>query len=297
MPEIAEVKMITNLIKKYNQSTLTSVCSGQKSKFYDSRFRNTDKLDNDLPCKILDVKTHGKFAYIVLDNGHYIGFGCGLKGHFKNNPTIDRDRELRNCHIQFNVTMLGESTCFYYDDTLKMGNFYYLNQKELDKKLNDLGFDVLIGEINTSKQVVKQFKRFRSNICKVLLNQKCLAGIGNYMKSEILFLCKIDPYLNVVDLSDDQIYDIYKCSRKIASNAYSLISEDSYKSGTFKDSLSVYQKSFCPSGEKVIRISKEDSPDNRATFWVKSIQRPSNKIVLKKKVKIAQKKKIVLKRK
>ncbi len=265
MPEIAEVKIIANFVKDLVcGSKLVSVFP---DKFFNKRFRNTDKLNSDLPAKIVDVRTHGKFAYIVLDNDCFIGFGCGLTGNFQ-------EKKNKHCHIQFNYESESEQKSFYYEDTLRMGNFYYLDKIGLNKKLGELGFDVLTGKEQNKETIVKQFRRFRSNICKVLLNQKCLAGIGNYMKSEILFSCKIDPYLGVGDLTDNQIYQLYQHSRKLAQIAYEAgqISNGSYVDK--KDILNVYKKEYCPSGEKVTHILKDKSPDGRSTFWVKSIQRP-----------------------
>ena len=302
MPEIAEVKMIANSIKDIASGRiLVSVLPGESSsnkKFYDSRFRDVHKLCAELPLKIVDVKTHGKFAYIVLDNCCYIGFGCGMTGNIKIDSTEWID--LRHCHIQFNLEPCSGSNCginrFYYDDTRRIGNWYYLDQKQLNSKLKQLGFDVLTGKEQSKKDIVQQFRRFRSNICKILLNQKCLAGVGNYMKSEILFTCKIDPFVTISDLSDEQLYQLYQHSR--------IIAQEAFKAGktNFKDFLKVYHKDHCPTGEKVVWIPKDKSHDRRSTFWVPSIQRPEpepesirTKIVLKQKPVAIKRKPIILK--
>ena len=41
------------------------------------------------------------------------------------------------------------------------------------------------------------------NIADALLTQSALAGIGNVYKSEVLFLCRVDPFVPVSALSDD----------------------------------------------------------------------------------------------
>ena len=38
------------------------------------------------------------------------------------------------------------------------------------------------------------------------MNQKVFAGIGNYLKAEILHECKLSPHCNVQDLTDDEYW-------------------------------------------------------------------------------------------
>ncbi len=168
----------------------------------------------------------------------------------------------------------------------RMGNWYLLNDEELQKKISLLGYDVLVGDEVSNSKIINKFRRFRSNICKVLMNQKCLAGVGNYMKSEILYQTKVDPFIDITDLSDEKIIEIYKFSRKIAKQAYEYGGATLYTftglSGDktdFKDTLKVYSKSVCPLGHKIF---KENTPDNRTTHWVPEIQRPTKKLDQKK---------------
>src|SRR5689334_13005493 len=45
----------------------------------------------------------------------------------------------------------------------------------------------------------------RETIGAALLNQQIVAGLGNYLRAEILFACKSNPWLKVADLSKRQL--------------------------------------------------------------------------------------------
>ncbi|MER3477781.1 MAG: hypothetical protein C4287_16450, partial [Leptolyngbya sp. ERB_1_2] len=54
----------------------------------------------------------------------------------------------------------------------------------------------------------------------VLLDQSSLAGIGNYLRAEILFLCQIDPWRNVSELTELELHQLCEMIPQIARRAY-----------------------------------------------------------------------------
>jgi endonuclease VIII len=52
-------------------------------------------------------------------------------------------------------------------------------------------------------------------IAPVLLAQRVAAGIGNIFKSETLFLCGIDPFSRVADLTDDQLHALLTTAQRL----------------------------------------------------------------------------------
>ena len=57
-------------------------------------------------------------------------------------------------------------------------------------------------------------------IGSVLLDQMTVAGIGNYLRAELLFVCGIDPFCTVASLSPRQLADICHYLPEIAERAY-----------------------------------------------------------------------------
>jgi endonuclease-8 len=53
-----------------------------------------------------------------------------------------------------------------------------------------------------------------------LLNQHFLAGLGNYLRSEILFVARVFPMLRPIDCSDLQITALSKAVLKVTQQSY-----------------------------------------------------------------------------
>jgi len=54
-----------------------------------------------------------------------------------------------------------------------------------------------------------------------LLDQQIVAGIGNYLRAEILFDCSLDPWRKVTDLTTDELERLSNSIPKLAQQAYS----------------------------------------------------------------------------
>lgn len=76
-----------------------------------------------------------------------------------------------------------------------------------------------------------------------LLNQHVVAGLGNYLRAEILFNCKLDPWLTVAELTQRNVSCLSKTIPALARDAYkrgATASEDDRKRMASDPSL-VYQ--------------------------------------------------------
>jgi endonuclease-8 len=57
--------------------------------------------------------------------------------------------------------------------------------------------------------------RGRDAIGEALLNQQVMAGIGNVLKSEILFVARVNPFTPVAILSDEEIDRVIEVARQL----------------------------------------------------------------------------------
>jgi formamidopyrimidine-DNA glycosylase len=102
------------------------------------------------------------------------------------------------------------------------------------------------------------------NITVFLTDQKMLSGIGNYLKSEILYYAKISPYKNLEDLSIHKIEKLYEAIKIVPRISYNYNGlSTSNRKGYFDSQLKVYKKSFS---------LKEKTPDKATTYWKPSEQ-------------------------
>jgi endonuclease VIII len=71
--------------------------------------------------------------------------------------------------------------------------------------LQDLGPDLLSPGFDAARARARLRARGDVEIGEALLDQTALAGIGNVYKSEVLYLCGVDPFRRVADLEDQDL--------------------------------------------------------------------------------------------
>ena len=88
--------------------------------------------------------------------------------------------------------------------------------------LSKLGPDV--ADIHTETSAIfgqLREERFRRRqLCHLLLDQSFLAGVGNYLRSEILFDAQLSPFTKLSELSEIQISNLAHSAKKITLRAF-----------------------------------------------------------------------------
>ena len=117
-----------------------------------------------------------------------------------------------------NIEFVTEKGSFYFVDHRNFGTFQFCFTNEcLNNKLNNIGPDMLSSNMNFNifKERILLKRNLKKYIAKVLLDQKIISGIGNYLRSEILWLSKISPYRLVNELNNLELNLLYKNAIKI----------------------------------------------------------------------------------
>lgn len=88
--------------------------------------------------------------------------------------------------------------------------------------LSGLGLDVLDSKTTTAKVKARlQNKSFhRRRFTSLFLDQHFLAGLGNYLRSEILFVARVHPTLRPIDCNDRQISALAQAALKVPRQSY-----------------------------------------------------------------------------
>ena len=234
MPEIIEIRKYADFLKKILKNKYIidiNILKGRYLKY--GPFKLYDELKEKLPIKVLDIKTKGKFLYFVLENDYYIGTTLGLSGgwvylpnstkKFKFPILIDNIENLGNYDINLykkialnnrNIEFKLDKGLLYFYDSLSFGTIKIFNSKILiNKKLDSIGPDIMNTE-ETTFQVFENQLLLKKNLEKyigvVLMDQKVISGIGNYLRSDILWCSKISPFRKVKDLTKKELKEIYK---------------------------------------------------------------------------------------
>jgi formamidopyrimidine-DNA glycosylase len=299
MPEGPEVKIVVDglndvLKNKYIVDIKITPTSRYRNKAPDG-FNDFRSLITQKKTKVNNIKCKGKFIYFEVvaadntrqstNNKWYIFNHLGMSGIWSHRPakhtsiiltysTSPPTRHYGNSNItNTKSTTLKRVFKLYFIDQRHFGLFEFTNKKSiLNLKLNALGPDLLNDSISYSQFAKIIIKHSRNNICKVLMDQSIFSGIGNYLKSEILYDSKIHPLTNIGQLSSKDLKTLFNASRRLIKASY-LAQGNSlrhYKNvesikDTFEFQLKVYGLKKDINGNKVHRIT---TPDGRSTYYV-----------------------------
>ncbi len=178
-----------------------------------------------------------------------------------------------------------DNIILYYEDSRTLGFVKYaISEEEIEDIYKDVGPDFMKDEVSLEyfTQVIQNKRIKTKQIGDLLLEQGKFAGIGNYLRAEILYASKISPFRELKDLTDKDIKTIYK-------NIIKIVKESADKGGmSFKDYLNpygdmgdfeckVYGRETDPHGNEVVSEKIGTPPkgkkDTRRTIhWVPEVQ-------------------------
>lgn len=261
MPEGPEIySIVTRLKKNFINSKILSI---------DSFTNNKVILPSNSSYKIIDIDSKGKLFWFKLDN-FYIHIHLMLTGW----PFINKkpDRKIKYIIKTDNKTLYITSQRYFTNMKIK-------NEIEHNKEINELGPDILKNNFQYD-DFKKKIKNSRANICNFLLDQSKFSGIGNYIKSDCLYLAKISPFSTSNELKNFEIDKLYHKIKVIAFSSaiqqirsYNLKIPNSINDNKPNNLLIpyhklVYHKDFDPLGNKVV-VTKIYG---RKTFYVPKLQ-------------------------
>ena len=133
------------------------------------------------------------------------------------------------------------------------GTIKFIKGENLIEKLNKIGPDMLNDE--TTFDIFKKYeKKINENkpISQILMDQKHVSGVGNYIKSESLYISKISPHRKLKDINEDELKSLFNAIKKVIVSSYKSqgMSLRDYKD--FEDKPGEYQFELVVYGENLI---------------------------------------------
>ena len=229
-----------------------------------------------LPTTCAGWGSKGKFIYGGFGPGGseiqcFVWNTLGMTGHW----SFSKQKHSR---VRFDFE---DETSIWYTDTRNFGTLKFaMNFEETEKKLFQLGPDPLLHDIDLDKFKQRLFnknKKGEKTICEALMNQKTIAGVGNYIKAEVLWLSKVSPLRTVKSLSGEEIRDLRDNIQSVIRTSFqnggatikSFYGPDGSK-GTYSSKFLVYNQKFDPYNNNVVKTA---TPDGRTTHWVPEVQK------------------------
>jgi formamidopyrimidine-DNA glycosylase len=157
--------------------------------------------------KMVSTTRIGKHLLVKLDNGKVLSLHFGMTG------------DLHYYRIPEDAPRFERAT-FYFDsgfklafvDSRKFGRIGLWESEEAYIKAKLLGPDAL--KI-TGEDLLKHLQKRKSPIKPALLDQKVLAGIGNWLVDEILFQAKLHPEMIAAGITKEELTRLVKATRQV----------------------------------------------------------------------------------
>ena len=260
MPEGPEVKLFVDKIKSLFENKTLLKIEVLSGRYLKKPIKNIFSLQGKNLSK---VSCKGKFIWFEFED--LVVFNTlGMTGSWSRN---------KSKHTRIVMTFTDNSElCF--TDIRNFGTFQIKNQLDLAKKLKSIGPDMLSSPPDDFIKIIRKYNH--KNICEVLMNQKIISGVGNYIKAESLWFARINPHAYIKDLTDNNLVHLEKAILFVINKSYKLLGasiKDYYtfdnEQGTATSSFVVYGRDKDVNNHNVI---KETTLDKRTTHWVKERQ-------------------------
>ena len=266
MPEGPEVKRMALSLQERLLGEVITEAQVLGGKWLRTPPKGIDGFTGSLPLRVVAVNVKGKAIQILLEGGWSIWNTLGMSGGW-------RDARTKHAHFQF--TTQGGRTV-WFDDIRRFGTLIFMqHESELQRRLKGIGPDMLHPD-TTLLDFQKAIWHRRIPICRALMDQKILGGVGNYIKAEALYRARISPHRICSELNQLELQRLFDVTRWIMAKSleqggatFSTYSDMDGGEGSFPFYFHVYMRSTCPLGYPVLR---EETEDKRTTHWVPQIQ-------------------------
>jgi DNA-formamidopyrimidine glycosylase len=266
MPEGPECRRVyEDLRREIGESTVTQL------QVFGGRFLKKAPpglADVKLPSRVIGGGVKGKFMWLEFETGSTMWITLGMSGYW----SIEPDK-----HSHFGIG-LDDSRGLYFVDQRRFGTIKFSHDRlELERKLDNLGIDLLNQPDASLINFTSKLLRYSTKpICEVLMNQGICAGVGNYIKCEVLYRARISPHRLVSELKTYEFSMLHRLIREIMQASYQQggASIRNYQrvdgeKGEFVFEFEVYSQKLDPHGNTVVR---ELTTDGRTTHWVPELQ-------------------------
>jgi formamidopyrimidine-DNA glycosylase len=153
----------------------------------------------------------------------------GLKSELLNGLDTGRFEEdvaskyLEAALKHINVEFVFSSGSLYFYDQLSYGTLKVFDEKSLQTKLKTLGVDMSDPKTSYNdfyEALSKNIKNDSKPIGNLIVNQKLISGVGNYLRADSLWAAKISPFRKLKDISESELKKLYKQIRVLIYDGY-----------------------------------------------------------------------------
>ena len=263
MPEGPEVKIASTYFNSFFQKS-KKIQFEIITDYYQEKYSQVfDCIKNKLQTYNPSY-TIGKNIFINLDKTSVFNFHLGMTGGWSL-------RNAKHCHFR----IFNESKELFFRDVRKFGKMRIISNKQLKEKHN-AEFDLLHNNYNFKNHIdfLCQNISPKKSVCSILMDQKYFPGVGNYIKSESLYITKTHPEEKWVKLTQKEVQNLIFETQRIMTKSYQ---NGGAELKDFKNpfheslfTLKIYGKTHTQKKDKII---SQITSDQRKTWWCPKIQK------------------------
>jgi formamidopyrimidine-DNA glycosylase len=193
------------------------------------------------------IGRRGKYLLFPLERGDCaLAVHSMLTGRFQYCPP-EQKRRAKTCFV---LALADGHELRYFDDRL-MGKVYLVRGGDFSgvPRYLEMGPEPLSEEL-TEEAFRARLRRFRGQIKSVLLNEACVAGIGNAYADEILFAAGLHPYRKRTELLPEDEGRLHRAIRSVLGEAATVVAgrmeEEGLPVQEYRDHLKVHRRGGQP---------------------------------------------------
>lgn len=222
---------------------------------------------NRLPLKLSQIYKKGKVIFLFFKGGWTLIVKLGMVGWFF--TAHDRPEEMHG-----NVEFEFENDSLYFSDFRNFGTLTFTNDMRIvTDEMRRLAPDILDENLSFDSiyNRIEAIRHLELPIEDALMDQTLLfSGIGNIIKSELLYDAKIPPRRKLSDMTNDDWRKIYHSSRRISLKVLNYLNKHGFDLEKYIILHKIYNRDIDPYGNKIYsHISKT----GRRTYWVPAVQK------------------------
>jgi endonuclease-8 len=261
--------------------TLHRALAGHQVRFFESMLPALNRIHEDAPLTgrtIERINAKGKHLLIEFSGALVLRTHMRMNGSWHIYRRGERwQRSRRDMRI-----LIGTADFEAVGFNIPVAEFIATRELTTHHELRKLGPDVLSDAFDPAEALRRLRERGAAAIADALLDQRVIAGLGNVYKTEVLFLCGVDPFVAVRNVDDAHLRAIIDTARRVlrlnvSEGVAPMTTYAGFRRTTRRDDpkerLWVYGRARLPCRRcgTPIRVRKQGT-DARLTYWCPTCQ-------------------------
>jgi len=261
-----------------SSSFVTSSSSSESTSPYNSNYNSLNNSSHNSLSNSISPRTSSNYnsesssIFTFVDSNSY---NYNTNVYERHRIPSESNTNINN---SFQSVITSGEFYIYFEDHRHQGAVEFKSRNELDTKLKKLGPDLLSESISYDQYSRIFYVTAKRNpewqICQFLMDQSKLSGIGNYLKADVLYLCRIRPDRLLKNISEQDVINLYNTSIGLIKEAFQAGGLTIKNFYTIDGEVGLYNKRIYGRKYDVYgnQVIKTELKDKRTTHWVPAIQ-------------------------